>query len=148
MMRLSVGYPSPEAEEAVIDSQATGDPFAELRPVVSTDELLAMQDAVGRVHVAPPCLTYVVALLTATRDSGDIYLGASPRAGVALVRAAMALALVSGRDYVVPQDIKDLAGWVLGHRIILSSRARAHELEEEAVIAKLLETVPAPGVEL
>ena len=82
--------------------------------------------------------------MTATRASREIYLGASPRAGIALVRAAKALALLRGREFVVPQDIKDLAGRVLSHRIILSPDARVHEQAEEAVIARLLESVPVP----
>ena len=124
MMRLSLGYPSSDAEEAILDSQTTGDPFAALEPVISSAEVLAMQEAVLRVDVAPSLRRYVVELLAATRASGDIYLGASPRAGIALLRAAKALAVLRGRDFVVPQDLKDLAVRVLSHRIILSPRRR------------------------
>jgi MoxR-like ATPase len=147
MMRLSLGYPSAAAEEAVLHAQTSGDPLAQLQPVVDAAEVLAMQQAVRRVHVAPALRRYVVSLLAATRESGDLYLGASPRAGIALLRAAMALAMLSGRDYVVPQDLKDLAGRVLGHRLVLSPDARLHERSEEVVIAQLLETVPVPRAE-
>jgi len=147
MMRLSLGYPSAAAEDAILHSQTSGDPFAELESVLGTAEVLAMQEAASRVEVAPPLRRYVVDLLTATRASRDIYLGASPRAGIALVRAAKALALLRERDFVVPQDLKDLAGRVLSHRIILSPDARVHEHAEEAVIARLLETVPVPRQE-
>ena len=145
MMRLSLGYPSAEAEQAILEAQTAGDPFAELVPVLDTTEVLALQAAAARVKVVPELQAYVVALLTATRESRDVYLGASPRAGIALVRAAKALALLRGRDYVVPQDVKDLAGRVLSHRIILSPDARVHGLHEGAVIAGVLRDVRVPG---
>jgi MoxR-like ATPase len=145
MMRLSLGYPAADAEEAILHEQTSRDPFVELEPVLDAGQVLAMQKAVGRVKVVPALHRYVVAVLTATRTSRDIYLGASPRAGIALVRAAKALAVLRGRDFVVPQDLKDLSGRVLGHRIILSSDARVHGQTEEAVIARLLERVPVPG---
>jgi len=144
MMRLRLGYPSPTAEVEILEAQTTRDPFAALEPVLDTDEVLALQEAVLGVQVAPALQRYVVDLLTATRQSRDVYLGASPRAGIALVRAAKALALVRGRTFVVPQDVKDLAVRVLGHRIILSPDAKMHRLDEDEVIRRLLETVPAP----
>ncbi len=145
MMRVSLGYPGLDAEEALLHEQTSRDPFAELGAVADATQVLAMQKAVSRVKVVPALHRYVVALLTATRTTRDIYLGASPRAGIALVRAAKALAVLRGRDYVVPQDLKDLSVRVLGHRIILSSDARVHGQTEEAVIVRLLEGVPVPG---
>jgi MoxR-like ATPase len=145
MMRLSLGYPTVDAEEAVLRDQTSRDPFAELDPVLDAAQVLDMQRAVGRVKVVPALHRYVVAILTATRTTRDIYLGASPRAGIALVRAAKALAVLRGRDFVVPQDLKDLSGRVLGHRIILSSDAKVHGQTEDAVIARLIEGVPVPG---
>ncbi len=145
MMRLSLGYPAPEAERAVLEAQTSGDPLAALSPVLDTREVLALQDAALRVTVAPEVQAYVVDVLGATRGSRDVYLGASPRAGVALVRAAKALALLRGRDYVVPQDVKELAGRVLCHRIILSPDARVHGLQETDVIESILRHVPVPG---
>ena len=145
MMRLSLGYPSAEAEEAILESQTSGDPYALLEPVVEAADVLAMQEAVIRVQVAPALRRYVVDVVAATRDSRDVYLGASPRAGIALLRAAKAQAVLRGRDYVVPQDVKDLAPRVLGHRIILSPEAGAHAHGEKAVIARILDAVPIPG---
>jgi MoxR-like ATPase len=145
MMRLSLGYPSAEAEEAILESQTSGDPYARLEPVVEAADVLAMQEAVVRVRVAPALRRYVVDVVAATRRTRDIYLGASPRAGIALLRAAKAMAVVRGRDHVVPQDVKDLAPRVLGHRIILAAEAGAQAHAEEAVIARLLDTVPVPG---
>ena len=120
MMRLSLGYPSAAAEaDDPCERRRTHDPFAALEPVLDAAEVLVLQQAVGLVQVAKALREYVVDLLTATRESRDVYLGASPRAGIALLRAAKALALLRGREFVVPQDVKDLAVRVLSHRIIL-----------------------------
>ena len=146
MMRLSLGYPDAEAEEELLQAQTSRDPFADLDPVLSGADVLLMQDAIGQVRVAPELRRYVVAVLNATRDHRDIYLGASPRAGIALLRAATALAVLRRRDFVVPQDIKDLAVRVLGHRIILSPDARVGGQTEDGIVAAVLSTVAVPGV--
>ena len=101
--------------------------------------------AVMRVRVAPPWRQYVVAILASTREQRDVHLGASLRAGIALLRATKALALLRGRDCVVPRDIKDLAGRVLAHRLMLSPDAKVPGLTPEAVIAKVLDAVPVPA---
>jgi MoxR-like ATPase len=147
MMRVSLGYPATEAEEAILAAQTNGNPFAALSPVLNDGDVLAMQAALERVRVAPAIHRYVVDVLAATRHDKDVYLGASPRAGIALVRAAKALAVLRGRDFVVPQDIKDLAVRVLSHRIILAPDAKMHGQAEAAVVARLLETVRVPGPE-
>jgi MoxR-like ATPase len=144
MMRLSMGYPSPEAEEDIISEQTSRDPLSALKPVVDGADVLAMTQAVTRVRVAPALRRYVVDILTATRGQRDVYLGASPRAGVALTRAAKALALLRGRDFVVPKDIKDLAVRCLAHRIMLAPDAKVHGISAESLVARLLETVPVP----
>ncbi len=144
MMRLSLGYPSAEAEENIIHEQTSHNPLAELHPVLHGSEVLAMTQAVTRVRVAPALRSYVVDLMTATRQQREIYLGASPRAGISLTRAAKALALLRGRDFVVPKDIKDLAVRVLAHRLMLSPDAKVHGVTAENVVARLLETVPVP----
>ena len=145
LMRLSLGYPSPDAEAELLEAQASRDPFADLDPVLETSDVLAMQEAIRRVRVAPALRRYVVDVVTATRDDREIYLGASPRAGIALLRAAMALAVLRGRDFVVPHDVKDLAGAVLSHRIILSADARVSGRTEQAAVTAVLATVPVPG---
>jgi MoxR-like ATPase len=144
MMRLSLGYPTAEAEENIIYEQTSRDPLSELTHVIDGAETLAMTQAVTRVRVAPALRRYVVEILTATREHRDVYLGASPRAGVALMRAAKALALLRGRDFVVPKDVKDLAVRCLAHRIMLSPDAKVHGVTAEAVVDKLLQTVPVP----
>jgi MoxR-like ATPase len=146
MMRLSLGYPSAEAEENIIHEQTSHNPLAELNPVLSGSEVLAMTRAVARVRVAPALRSYVVNLLAATRQQREIYLGASPRAGIALTRAAKALALLRGRDFVVPKDIKDLAVRVLAHRLMLSPDAKVHGVSAETMVTRLLETVPVPQI--
>jgi MoxR-like ATPase len=145
MLRLRIGYPSREAEEAILESQTSGDPYARLEPVVQAADVLALQEAVLRVRTTRELRRYVVEVVAATRDHRDIYLGASPRAGIALLRAAKALAVLRGRDYVVPQDVKDLGQRVLSHRIILSTEASARPRAEEDVVARILEAVPVPG---
>ena len=145
MLRLRIGYPSREAEEAILESQTSGDPFARLEPVIQAEDVLSLQEAVLRVRATPELRRYVVEVVAATRDHRDIYLGASPRAGIALLRAAKALAVLRGRDYVVPQDVKDLGQRVLSHRIILSAEAGSRPRAEEDVVARILAAVPVPG---
>ena len=145
MLRLRIGYPSREAEEAILESQTSGDPFARLEPVIQEEDVLALQEAVLRVRATPELRRYVVEVVAATREHRDIYLGASPRAGIALLRAAKALAVLRGRDYVVPQDVKDLGQRVLSHRIILSTEASSRPRAEEDVVARILAAVPVPG---
>ncbi|MBU2603135.1 MAG: MoxR family ATPase [Actinobacteria bacterium] len=144
MIRLSVGYPSPSEEAAMLLDQTSGDPLAELRPVIDAARLLDLVEVTRRVHSAPAIRAYVVALAEASRTDSDLYLGASPRAGIALLRAAQASALLDGRDYVTPQDVKSLATRVLSHRIILSPDGRAHGRSTADVVRRLLESVPVP----
>ena len=145
-MRLTVGYPSWETEKVMLAAYTTGDPLGQLDVVLDAREVMAMQRVVTQVAVAPALQGYVVDVLTATRASPDVYLGASPRAGITLLRAAKALALLQGRDYVVPQDVKDLSVSVLSHRVIISPEARLRGLSDRDVIGRTLDTVPVPGV--
>lgn len=144
MVRLSLGYPSPDEESALLADQTSGDPLAELRPVVDAPQVLAMIHTALRVRTAASVRRYVVDLMSATRKSPDLYLGASPRAGISLLRAAKSLALLRGRDFVVPQDIKDLAPMVLSHRVILSPEGKLRGRSAPMVIEGLLATVPVP----
>jgi len=145
MMKLSLGYPSPDEEASLLADQTSGDPLDRLRFVVSAEQVLAMIDAAMRVKTAPAVRRYVVDLLTATRAEAHLYLGASPRAGISLLRASKALALLRARDFVVPQDIKDLAVRVLSHRVILSPDGRLHGQTAESVIQRVVDTVTVPA---
>ena len=145
MMRLSLGYPSAEAEEAILRVADVGRPLRAARAGGEPADVLAMQGAVVRVRVAPALRRYVVDVVAATRRTRDIYLGASPRAGIALLRAAKALAVLRGRDHVVPQDVKDLAPRVLGTASSSRPKPGRRRHAEEAVIARMLDAVPVPG---
>lgn len=144
MLRISVGYPSEEEEEAIILSQGTGHPIDDLVPVVAPEDILDMRHPVAQVHVAPDLRRYITQLVRATRDYQAIELGVSPRGSLALYHGAQAYALISGREYVIPDDIKYLAPAVLAHRIILSSEARLRGRTAEEVILEVARSVPVP----
>jgi MoxR-like ATPase len=141
MVRLSLGYPSPEDEAGMLAGHEAGDRVLELEPVVDHDEVLGAQDSARRVHAARALRDYVVALLRHTRDDPRVELGASPRAGLMLLRAAKANALVSGRDHALPDDVQALAAAVLSHRIMLVPEAAGVEREE--VVAAAIAATPA-----
>jgi MoxR-like ATPase len=145
MLRVSVGYPSRDDESMMLEDQTSRDPIAELHPVLDGDQLLELIEITRRVKAADSIRDYVVRLMEATRDEADLYLGASPRAGIGLVRAAKASALLDGRDFVTPQDVKDLAVRVLSHRVILSPDGRLHGRTTGSVIERILDTVPVPS---
>ncbi|WP_104525734.1 AAA family ATPase [Blastococcus atacamensis] len=142
--RVSMGYPDPAAELAMLDDRATTDPLAGLRPVADAALVRSLVAAVGRLHVSEAVRRYVVALVEATRRSPDLRLGASPRAGLQLLRAARASAALLGRDHVLPDDVQSLAVPVLAHRLLLGSEAAVGRRSTEQVVAQLLASVPVP----
>ncbi|RBY95694.1 ATPase [Blastococcus sp. TF02-8] len=142
--RVSMGYPDPAAELAMLDDRATTDPLAQVRPVADAALVRSLVAAVARLHVSDAVRRYVVALVEATRRSPELRLGASPRAGLQLLRAARASAALEGRDHVLPDDVQTLAVPVLAHRLLLSSEAAAGRRTPEQVVAHLLATVPVP----
>jgi MoxR-like ATPase len=144
LLRLRMGYPSRDEETAMLGRFRTDDPLAAVRPVAGVDELLAAQRLVREVHVGPPVEGYVVDLVRATREAPDVALGASPRAALALMRAAQASAALAGRGYVVPDDVAGLAVAVLSHRLLLARDAAAERRRPEDVVAGLLAEVAAP----
>ena len=144
LMRLSLGYPSEDDEEAMLERFEDADPLGSLRAVASADEILNIQNLVRRIYISPALRSYLVELIRATREHPDVELGASPRATLGLYRCAQALAGIRGQEYVTPDDIKALAGPALAHRIILKSMARLRERTQESVIAELLEAQPVP----
>jgi MoxR-like ATPase len=136
MVRISLGYPSPRDEAGMLADHETGDRVSMLEPVVSAAELLAAQDAAARVRATEPLRDYVVRLLWRTREDPRVDLGASPRAGLMLLRAAKARAMVHGRDHALPDDIQALAETVLAHRLVLAPecvRTAAREVIADAV---------------
>jgi MoxR-like ATPase len=144
MMRLEVGYPAADDEVEILDRYERDDPLAALRPVTSGADVLALQRAVREVHVANVVRRYIVDIVRATRAYDDIQLGASPRATLALHRGAQALAAVRGRDFVKPDDIKELSRPTLAHRLILAPEARLRGRSPAEVVKNVVARVPAP----
>lgn len=141
MARLSLGYPSPGAEVDMLGAHEHGDRVEAVQPVASAADLLAAQDAARRVHTSEALRAYVVALLNRTRDDERTDLGASPRAGLMLLRAAKARALLHGRDHALPDDVQALAGLVLSHRIVVAPEAV--DVTGAQVVADALAGTPA-----
>jgi MoxR-like ATPase len=141
MVRLSLGYPTPEEEAGMLAGHEAGDRVLELEPVVDHNDVLTAQDAARRVHASRALRDYVVALLRETRDDPRVELGASPRAGLMLLRAAKAHALISGRDHALPDDVQALSRAVLSHRIMLVPEAAGVERDE--VVAAAVAATPA-----
>jgi MoxR-like ATPase len=136
MVRVSLGYPAPRDEAGMLADHESGDRVATLEPVVGAGDVLAAQDAAARVRAAEPLRDYVVRLLWRTREDPRVDLGASPRAGLMLLRAAKARAMMHGRDHALPDDVQELAEPVLAHRLVLApecARTAAREVIADAV---------------
>jgi MoxR-like ATPase len=143
-MRLSLGYP-PLAEEArMLDEQTSAPPLDSLQAVAGAADVLELVVSAREIYVEESIGRYVVALLRQTRSDSRLYLGASPRAGIALLRVAKARALADGRDYVVPDDVKAIAAPVLAHRLILAPEARSASVGAEELVADALARTPVP----
>jgi MoxR-like ATPase len=145
IMRIRLGYPSLEDEINVIERQQYRHPIETLDKVVTVEELLAMQDAVKSIYIAPSLKRYIVELTHQTRQHNEVYLGASPRGSLALYRTAQAQAALLGRDYILPDDIKALAIPTLAHRVILGPGARLRDLSSTQIIEDILHALPVPG---
>ena len=145
LMRISLGYPTFSEELSVIEQQEQTHPIGELQAVASPGDVTGLQDAAKNVYVDSAVREYIVTLIDATRNHEDVSLGASPRASLGMFRAARGLAIMRDRDYVIPDDVKELAHAVLAHRLILSPSARMRGLQTAQVIDGLLESVAVPG---
>lgn len=144
LLRLRLGYPSEDDEEAMLERFENADPLSSLKPVATAEDVVRIQQMVRRVYMDPVLRNYLMQLTRATRVHPDVELGASPRATLGLYRCAQALAGIRGQEYVTPDDIKSLATPALAHRIILKGMARLRERSQESVIAELLEEQPVP----
>jgi MoxR-like ATPase len=142
--RLSMGYPSPDAEALMLEVHGDAEPLDDLEPVTDALEVRKLIEVVRGTHVSEQVRRYVVDLVGGTRSSGDLRLGASPRAGLQLVRAAKARAALGGRDYVLPDDVQDLAVPVLAHRLIATPEAQVAARTPESVVADLVARTPLP----
>lgn len=144
MLRLRLGYPTEDEEEAMLTRFQTADPLNDLAAVVGASDITELQETVRQVHLDPVLRNYLVQLVQATRTHADVELGASPRATLGLYRCSQALAAIRGRDYVTPDDLKTLAPLALSHRMILRSQARLRERTSESVIDEILAQIQVP----
>ena len=145
LLRMRLGYPSIPDEIRVIDDQRLAHPIESLKSVVKVQELLQAIQAVKKIYISNTIKRYIVDLSTRTRQSQDVYLGASPRGSLSLARAGQARAALQGRDHVLPDDIKALAVPVLAHRIIVSPAARLRDLSSDRIVQEIILSTPAPG---
>ncbi|MDY7040336.1 MAG: MoxR family ATPase [Chloroflexota bacterium] len=145
IMRISLGYPDPGHEISILNSQQYVHPVEEIDQVVTVEELIDAQEKVKEVYIDDLVKEYIVTIVNATRKHPDVYLGASPRGSLALYKTSQARASVLGRDYVIPDDVKDLAKPTLAHRLIVSPSARIKDVDPRVVIEDVLNSVPVPG---
>lgn len=144
LLRVSIGYPSRAAELEILSVQQAESALDSLQPVVSTSEIRGMIRAIRNVHVAPELKGYLVDLAGATRNHPGLTLGMSPRATISLQRVAQARAAAAGRDFVTPDDVKVLAPYALGHRVVASPQAHSRGLTPTDVITEIVQTVTVP----
>ncbi len=144
IMRVQIGYPTEAEEDDILLRFEAESPLETLQPVVTADELVRLRGLVPRVHCEPSVRRYIISIVQATRVHPALEIGASPRASLALFRAARALAAIRGRDYVLPDDVKFLAPAMLTHRLILSSQTRLRGRAAADVVAEVLAEVPVP----
>jgi MoxR-like ATPase len=142
--RISIGYPDPDAELAMLDLHGSSSPLDELEPVAHGSDIRALIAAVRGVHVARAIREYVIGLVNATRTSPELRLGASPRATLHLLRASRAYAALDGRDFVIPDDVQVLAGPVLAHRLLPTPEALVGQEVPEHALARIVDRLPLP----
>ena len=145
ILRINIGYPSPAEEIIIIERQQYIHPIEQIDHVVDASDILMLQETVKQIYVDDLVKQYIVSLVGATRRHPSLYLGSSPRGSLALFRTAQARALLNGRDYVLPDDVKALAVPALAHRSLLSSVGQSQGKDGRTSIAEILETVPVPG---
>jgi len=144
LLRVRLGYPGVMEEVKVLELQQLQHPIETLGPVASVEELLEAQQTIKTVYVAPILKRYIVQMIRLTRESSDVYLGASPRGSLGLFRTAQAKAAMEGRDYVLPDDVKYLAEEVLAHRIVVDPAARLRDINAGVILEEILRTLPVP----
>ena len=146
LMKMSMGYPSADQEALIIGDRHGADPMAAVEAVSSPEEILELQKAVEEIHVDEAVRQYIVDLVCATRDHAMIALAASPRASLALMRAACAAALLDGRSYVIPRDVSDLYESIVSHRLMLAPEAKLERRSAAGILSELKDAVKAPIV--
>ncbi|GHO69477.1 ATPase [Ktedonobacter sp. SOSP1-52] len=144
LLRLRLHYPSKEEERQILQRFKEAQPLEELKPVLSTEWLLKLQQIIRLIHVEPSVESYIVEIVSATRTHNNIELGVSPRGTLALYRASQAYAAIQGRHYVIPDDVKQVAVPVLSHRMIATSQSRLHGQLMEQIVEEILHNVAVP----
>ena len=144
LIKLSLGYPTIEEEALMLKRLQLGHPIDDVSPVVTAVDWQACQELVRKIHLDDQIRTYILEIVHATRDNENILLGGSPRASLALQRAAQSVAAMQGRAFVVPDDVKKLAASVLSHRVILKPESRLRKIKADDVIKDVMEDVPVP----
>lgn len=144
LIRLSLGYPDPGDEVTMVLSRQEGNPLQSLRPVLSKEQLCALQDTVEKTFISDTVVGYIVRLVGATRTDAEITRGASPRATLAVAAMAKTIAQLRGRDYVVPADVREVFSQCVEHRLILTPRAQTQGVTPGQILQRILEAVPAP----
>ena len=147
LLMITLGYPTQEEELTIINDQQVSHPIESLTEVVSSEEIINIQEVVRSVYVDDLIREYIVTLTESTRDHPDIALGSSPRGSLALFRGSQAMALIRGRDYVLPDDAKQLAVPMLSHRIIVSAAARMRGVQSKDIVGELVDQVTVPGAQ-
>jgi len=145
LMRIRIGYPTFANEIEILELQQLKHPIEDINTVFSSTEIIDMQNAIKHVYVSSAVKRYIVELTRATRDHNDVYLGASPRGSLGLFRVSQAKAASVGRDFVLPDDVKELAKFVLGHRLVINPSARLKNLTADQIIGEVLLQVGVPG---
>ncbi len=143
-LRIAIGYPPLSEEAKMLTEQTSDPPLDDLEPVADAADAISLAEQAKEIYVEESLNRYVVALLRATRGDSRLYLGASPRAGIALLRVAKARALAAGRGFLEPDDVKAVAASVLSHRLILAPEARSSGLTGEEIVRETLEKTPVP----
>ncbi len=144
LLRLSMGYPDRADEKRVVKEQRLRHPIESLESVATSEDIEALGQAAREVHVSEPIYDYALAVVRATRDRRELVLGASPRGSLALTKGAQALALIRSREFVLPDDIKELASAMLAHRLILAAEARLSGTNPAGVVQEVLDATPVP----
>ena len=143
-IRMSLGYPDPDNEVAMVLNRQGSNPMDALRPLLTKETLVSLQDAVANTYINEAVVRYIVALVTATRSHEDLLRGASPRATLSVTAVAKAVAQLRGRDYVTPRDVQEVFLRTVGHRLLLTADAESRGVTADAVLEEILKTVPAP----
>ncbi len=148
LLMITLGYPTTEEELRIVGSQRSSHPIDTLEAVATSDEIVFMQDAAREVFVDDLVREYLVAIVESTRGDEDVSLGCSPRGSISLFRAGQALAMVRGRDFVLPDDIKELAEPVVSHRMIITAAARMRGTKGSDVVGRIVDRLPVPGAQV